>query len=563
MRIAIFQHSVQYWVRRDRPEAGMKERDSSILSIILNKRIRDLGFESLRKFYLSRQEPIGISYELFRQVMRSGRIPRPESLLPILRAAQLPDSTIRMLLSRLYPHLNVDPSGLPAFTAETLDQDASPAAPSSPVISYPAPPEIAGSGSPAEMAERLCAALSRIPLGGNEDIWEMSSRLAEIAERKVRDQARGRIEQPLLFGKEPEAIYQFLVRRGKAVPFMSRGESCALSFEPGIDYRDRFRGAILGQAIGARMGAITQGLSGEEVRQLYGRLSDIPEGRPGHALSVEDTAFNGRVVRELAENAILDPERISENVASEVVRSDATRGERRFAANFIERRYPWFESGEPVAESAPAARCAPIALRHAADFRRMKLETGIFATITHPHPASISGAILMAVMIAKGVHARGGSIDPISFARSCGPVIAGIENERGGAGRGRALPSLSRKVGTELPALLLRRASIDEIAQAVGNGEAPSEGIPFSMACVLSNPDDFREAVLVAVNSGGDAIRTGAMAGALSGAMLGASAIPPEWLEPFPNRAESHEACAEALLAASGAPISEAGFPSP
>lgn len=533
----------------------MKEKGSSILSTILEKRIRELGFESLRKFYRSRQEPIGISYELFRQVLRSGRIPRPESLIPILRAAQLPDSTIRMLLHRLYPHLSVDPSEVTIFPERTAEQETSSADRPAPENPRLPPTGVAGSGSPSEMAGRLCAALSRIPVEGNEDIWEMSSRLAEIAERKVRDHARGRIEQPLLFGKEPEAIYQFLVRRGKAAPFMSRGESCPLAFEGGIDYRDRFRGAIFGQAIGARLGAITQGLSREDVRQLYGRVSAMAEGGPEYPRSTDGIAFNEPIVREFASSAILDPERIAEIVAMEIVRADATPAERRFAANFLERRYPWFESGEPVAESAPAARCAPIALRHAADFRRMKLETGIFATITHPNPASISGSILMAVMIAKGIHAKAGSVDPISFARSCGPIIAGIETERGGTGRARGQASMARKVGTELPALLLRRASVEEIAQAVGNGEVPSEGIPFSIACVLSNPEDFREAVLDVVNSGGDAIRTGAMAGALSGAMLGASAIPPEWLEPF-LRAGNSESDTEALLAASGAPLS-------
>lgn len=539
----------------------MHEHGTSNLSLILDKRIRELGFESLRKFYMSRRESIGISYELFRQVMHAGRIPRAESLLPILRAVQLPDSAIRILLSRLYPHLNVDSSNAGSWNpGDVADRETS-GDRSAPEIPPNAALEIDAGGSPVEMAGRLCAALSRVPVKGNEDLWEMAARLSEIADRKIRGQSRGRIEQPFLFGKEPEAIYQFLVRRGKSTPFMSRGEGCRLSFEAGIDYRDRFRGTLLGQEIGASMGTVTQGLSAEDVRQLFGRVASMPEGRRSDGTPAEARSFNESVAREIAEHAVLDPERIAEVVAAEIVRTDATQGERNFAANLLERRYPWFESGESAAESAPASRCAPIALRHAADFHRMKLEAGIIAAITHPHPASISGAILLSVLIARCLHAPAGSIDPISFARGCAPVIAGIEAERGASGRGRGQLSLSRKVGTELPALLLRRAPIGEIATAVGNGEVPSEGIPFSLACVLSNPGDFREAVLDAINSGGDSIRTGAMAGALMGAMTGASSIPREWLEPFPRR-EALEGAADALLGLSGAPTTGGGSPS-
>jgi ADP-ribosyl-[dinitrogen reductase] hydrolase len=42
---------------------------------------------------------------------------------------------------------------------------------------------------------------------------------------------------------------------------------------------------------------------------------------------------------------------------------------------------------------------------------------------------------------------------------------------------------------------------------------------------------DFRSAVLMAANLGGDADTTAAIAGQLAGALYGASAIPEEWLQ--------------------------------
>ncbi len=528
----------------------MAELKASILSNILEKRLRELGFETLRKFYMAHRESIGVSYELLRQVMHDGRIPRIESILPILQAAQIPPPAVRTLISRLYPNLQGgplrDPAGVQKKIAAGEDDsiDVLPA-------SVAAPPEGSndwgpGCRSPEELARRLSAALSRIPIRGNGDLWDMAYRLSEIAEKKVRDRSRGRIDQPFLFGKEPEAIYQFLVRRGKAVPFMSKGEDCPLEFRKGIDYADRFRGVLLGQAIGASMGRISQGLSGGDVAMLYGRVESPMNFRSGGSQPTAACPINGLLASRLSENPALDPEAIASVMAIEISCQDATGGENLFSSNFRERDFPWFEAGEPIAESAAAVRCIPFALLHAGDFRRLKLESGICATITHPNPSAIAGATLLSVLIARLLHTLPDALDPISLARSCGPLIAGIETDRSG-GRNRTAPSMARKIGTELPALLLRRASVEDILKTIGNGETPSEGIPFAIACVLSNPGDFGGAIVSAVNSGNDAIRICAMVGAMAGAFLGASAIPVSWVEGLDGRKELEEA-ADSLL---------------
>ncbi|MDD5763055.1 MAG: ADP-ribosylglycohydrolase family protein, partial [bacterium] len=347
---------------------------------------------------------------------------------------------------------------------------------------------------------------------------------------------------------ETEAIYQFLVRRGKSIPFLSRGEEWPLAFDGRIDYTDRYRGVVLGQAIGASMGRITQGLTPGDIKGLYGGIELFPDGASGSTQATRRPSFNGPLLAQFARDSRIDPEAIAIAAAADIARQDATEGESRFAVNLGEQRFPWFEAGEPVAESAAACRCIPVALLNAGDYRRLKMETGICATITHPNAASLAGAILLSISIARLLHAMPGSLDPIHFARSLAPFIAGIESERGGS-RGRGIPSLARRVGTELPALLLRRASSQEILKSVGNGESPSEGIPFALACLLSSPDGFRETLLSAIESGNDAVRIGAMTGALSGALLGASSIPPDWKARVEDR-ESLEAAADALLQA-------------
>ena len=53
---------------------------------------------------------------------------------------------------------------------------------------------------------------------------------------------------------------------------MSKGESLTFGFVEGIDYRDRFRGALLGAAIGEILGRASQGLFPRDIRELYGTI---------------------------------------------------------------------------------------------------------------------------------------------------------------------------------------------------------------------------------------------------------------------------------------------------
>jgi hypothetical protein len=151
--------------------------------------------------------------------------------------------------------------------------------------------------------------------------------------------------------------------------------------------------------------------------------------------------------------------------------------------------------------------------------------------------------------VAKVLHAPVGTLDVLSFPRALAPVVAGMEPERGGKPRSsRPAATVGRRLGAELPALLLRRAPVTEMREALGNGSAAHEGAPFALGCFLSSPGDFPEAVLQAVNQGGDARAVGAMTGALCGAYVGASGIPGRFLDRLSQRGEL-EGAAEALLA--------------
>lgn len=552
----------------------MDADQKNILSKILRKRVESLGYVSLKKFYSDRKE-LCCSYELLRQVVYGGRVPRSETMLRILHALRFSPAQVRQVMELHYKGYVALDNPAEVSSPDPGEETAAPAADASggaPSESSPPSPPAEGEPAPAalslhdpsEVVSGLTRTLLKIPLSGNEDFWEIVRQVTRMAERKVSDIARRKEDQPLLFGKEPEAIYHFLVRRAKIPSFMSKGEHLPLAFDRGIDYRDRFRGALLGASIGETIGRPAQGLSPRDVAELYGKI----EGYAPLRASGKDAAADPPppapllLARSLLRQGRIDPEEIAALFAAAASRPRSV-AEAEFAANLSDRGYPWFEAGTFAAESIPAARIAPLALLRASDFRRLKLETGIVASVTHPHPAAIAGAIVQAAAVARVLHTPRGTLDVLGFARGISPSITGIEPDRSPRSRqSRQSPTLLRKLGTELAALLLRRAEIEEIQETIGNGTAVHEGLPFAWACFLRSPEDFTETVLSAANFGNDAEGTASLAGSLCGAYAGETAIPDRLLSGFPWRDEI-VAAADGLLALARRESEKGVSPSP
>ncbi len=529
----------------------MDPPSENILSNLLKKRLKTLGYPSLRKFHADRPG-MRLSYEVLRQVVYIGRVPRPETLFRILGSMQFSSTQIRKICGMHYG--DYLPMTSPAIEKQGIgpgtEEEALPPRQEK-VRQDPDSPAAVLQEEPGETLSRLHAALPQIPFPGNEDFWEMAQTLARIAEQKVHRATARHAEQPLLFAGEPEAIYQFLVRKNRIPPFMSRGENLVLEVSGGIDYRERFVGAMLGAAVGELLGAVTQGLTPRDIRELYGEAEELPSmpagrGAPGPAPVPALLA----VARSLLPGGILDPERTAEALARSVRREDAP-SLQDFSKNLLERGLPWYEAGEAQPDGAPAVIVLPLALLRAGSFRRLKLEAGILASLSHPHPAAIAGTIAQACAVAKVLHAPAGTLDVLSFPRAISPVVAGVEPERGSRPRvGRAQSSVGRKLGAELPALLLRRAPVYEMQETLGNGTAAHEGIPFALGCFLRAPGDFAESVLPAVHHGGDARAVGGMVGALCGACTGSRGIPERFLSRLPYRQELSDAALELLALA-------------
>jgi len=184
-------------------------------------------------------------------------------------------------------------------------------------------------------------------------------------------------------------------------------------------------------------------------------------------------------------------------------------------------------TGEPFAGSAdPMAagngslmRLAPVALRHLHDggaARRLAVDQ---SRTTHAAPQAVEACAFFVELLREAVLGRPKMEVLAPRAWDGNPVVRAIA---AGAWRGKA------------------RGAIESTGYVMHTLEAA--------LWAVDRTDSFSEAVVLAVNLGGDADTVGAVAGQLAGALHGVAGMPERWLDLLAWRARLREA-ADRLLA--------------
>src|SRR5262249_17694526 len=155
-----------------------------------------------------------------------------------------------------------------------------------------------------------------------------------------------------------------------------------------------------------------------------------------------------------------------------------------------------------------AMRVAPVGLFFHDDAGKVVHQAELSARPTHLHPLGIEGAQLLAVAVAHCI--RSESLDRSAFFDEL------RERCRSDVFRFKIDLAATARTPAELPAL--------------GNGIQAQESVVTAIACFASSPNDYMTAIGRAILLGGDTDTIAAMTGALSGALLGANAIPKELL---------------------------------
>lgn len=158
-----------------------------------------------------------------------------------------------------------------------------------------------------------------------------------------------------------------------------------------------------------------------------------------------------------------------------------------------------------------AMRVAPVGFFFQHDLDLVWEQAKLSALPTHVHPLGIEGAQLVA--IATALAATCETFDRDAFYKEL----------------------LERCVSDEYRNKLEQAEAItnvDEI-EKLGNGIAALESAITAIACFAEHPESFELAIAQAIHLGGDTDTIAAMAGGISGAYLGLSAIPAELINQF------------------------------
>jgi ADP-ribosyl-[dinitrogen reductase] hydrolase len=271
------------------------------------------------------------------------------------------------------------------------------------------------------------------------------------------------------------------------------------------DVRDRARGALLGLALGDALGATVEFLTPGEIRAAHGIHRDLTGGgwlrlKPGAV--TDDTEMALALAQAIDRAGGFELKGVADGFAAWLkgrptdVGNSCRAGIRRYLLEGTLQGQP----GAWDAGNGAAMRVAPVALLTLGDDEaaaRLSLEQ---ARITHHHPLSDAGTVLVTRLVQLAV-------------------------------LGRSMRQLQR-VASEAVALEPRFAWSPYRGHASGYIVETIQTVLHGLFSTRS----FEECLTTVVNLGGDADTTGAIAGAIAGAYYGPEELPIRWLKKLDGR---------------------------
>jgi poly(ADP-ribose) glycohydrolase ARH3 len=196
----------------------------------------------------------------------------------------------------------------------------------------------------------------------------------------------------------------------------------------------------------------------------------------------------------------------------------------------IKQGIPWSEVGTDSFGNGGAMRIAPIGCFYYSDLQAVEENAILSARITHNHPEGLAGAVAQATAVALALR-HGLSNDSVEAEDFVDTISARVSSiDEGFAESLDGIASISRSFSSRATYSAIE--VIEAVSHRYGLSLRAIESVPAAIAAfVLTN--SFREAVVLAVNLGGDTDTIGAMAGAVAGAYYGFEQIPQEWIDPL------------------------------
>ncbi|WP_194174841.1 ADP-ribosylglycohydrolase family protein [Desulfofundulus thermobenzoicus] len=294
------------------------------------------------------------------------------------------------------------------------------------------------------------------------------------------------------------------------------------------DLTDRVRGGIYALAVGDALGATLEFMDREQIRARYGVLREVVGGgwlnlRPGEW--TDDTEMTLAV----AEGILVDPENPVPHIGETFLRWRTTNppdigGTIRAVFQAYDRLKDWYRAAEEVharsgmtAGNGALMRTLPLAFAYpdAADLYMRCMEV---ARMTHWDPEAGLTCFIYCLTVQELWRY-------MTFAEAYGRALDVLKD------------IVPRGEMEDVASRLARR--LGDVAGWPKDRLRPTGYTVDTLACALwcvANTDSFEEAVVEAVNLGGDADTVGAVTGGLAGVMYGYDAISARWLDKFDGK---------------------------
>lgn len=294
--------------------------------------------------------------------------------------------------------------------------------------------------------------------------------------------------------------------------------------------QDRATGCLLGLACGDALGGTVEFRDRADLDRSYpDGFRDIVGGGP-HRLEVgeytDDTAMALAIARACGEDGI-DLDAVASNFVAWYRAGPKDIGiATAQALALIAQGVPWQEAGEQlqrasregVAGNGTVMRCAPLALRFRSDPVRLRWSSIETSRMTHADPRATWGAVALNQGI---VHL----LDTGDRSGLLAAAVAGIEDDR-------VVEAITNAPG---------RPRHD-----VRSGGYVLDTLGAAFWSVLGT-ETAEAAIVRAVALGSDADTTGAVTGALAGAMYGTPGLPARWLDVLQGAAEIRALAADLI----------------
>jgi len=297
----------------------------------------------------------------------------------------------------------------------------------------------------------------------------------------------------------------------------------------GTGLKSKYIGCLLGAAIGDALGKQNEGIKRSEIlkKGLIIEYGTAPAGCPGDKLQpgqyTDDTEQMLVLTRSLIDCNGFDVEDFTKRIAlwgrdtlSDPSKSSLVGPASASAIKKLNSGIHWKESGNDTPSCGSAMRVAPIGLYYE-DMQEIEYNAALSSIPTHINRRAIAGAIAVAVGVRCALL---GMDEEHIMLESCKRAS-------------KYDVWLSEKIKLSFE---LRQREPDEVFQELGTSYLVIETVPSAFYCFFSHFKAPQNAILEAVNAGGDTDSIACITGALCGAFHGMGNLPRKWIDGLENK---------------------------